>query len=251
MKKIKVGLILTYNCEQLVQKTIDNIPKDFFDIVISSDDGSTDETIKILENNGIPTYQHKHMGYGGNLYSGMKIAFQEYNADYVYELHGDAQYDFNSAIAADKQFTKENSDLILGNRFYKYKKAIENGMPLSIFFGNIFFSFIAGILIGLYFRDLFPGFRAYNKSFFLMIKDKNFSWDYRFSFEIIAISKIEKLKIGNVPTHCDYKGLRKTPPYSYAIKAFINIVITGFFYRLAGAKLKYKYFKNENSKNSK
>ena len=84
-----------------------------------------------------------------------------------------------------------------------------------------------------------------------MIKDKNFSWDYRFSFEIIAISKIEKLKIGNVPTHCDYKGLRKTPPYSYAIKAFINIVITGFFYRLAGAKLRYKYFKNENNKNSK
>ena len=247
MKKINVGLVLTYNCQQLVQKTIDNIPKDFFDIVICSDDGSTDETLKILKNNGIPTYQHKHIGYGGNLYLGLKVAFQDYNADYVYELHGDAQYDFSSAVTADKQFTKENYDLILGNRFYKYNKAIENGMPIPIFLGNIFFSFIAGILIGLNFRDLFPGFRAYSKSFFFLIKDKNFSWDYRFSFEIIALSKIEKLKIGSVPTHCNYKGLRKTPPYSYAIKAFINIIITGIFFRLARAKLRFKFFKNENN----
>ena len=69
------------------------------------------------------------MGYGGNLYSGMKIAFQDYKADYVYELHGDAQYDFNSAIAADKEFTKENYDLILEIDLAKYNKALENGMP--------------------------------------------------------------------------------------------------------------------------
>ena len=81
MKKKKVGLILTYNCERMVQKAIDKIPKNFFDVIICSDDGSTDETIKILKDNNIPAYQNNHMGYGGNLYSGMKIAFNKYNAD--------------------------------------------------------------------------------------------------------------------------------------------------------------------------
>ena len=104
MNKKKVGVILTYNCEKLVQKAINNIPKNFFDTVICSDDGSTDKTLKILEENNIPVYQHKHLGYGGNIYSGMEIAFKKYNADYVYELHGDSQYDFKSTLLAEEKF---------------------------------------------------------------------------------------------------------------------------------------------------
>ena len=251
MKKKKVGIILTYNCEKLVQKAINNIPKNFFDIVICSDDGSTDKTLKILEENNIPVYQHKHIGYGSNLYKGMNIAFKKYNADYVYELHGDAQYDFKSVNFAADEFKKNNFDLILGNRFYQYKKALRNGMPIPIFLGNIVFSFIAGKLIGLNFRDLFPGFRAYSKLFFYTIEGKKFSWDYRFSFEIIVISKLKKLKIGNVPAYCNYKGSRKTPPYIYAIKALINILITGCNYRLASWSLMYKSLFDGNKKNSK
>jgi|TARA_B110000211_G_C13865192_1_gene458340 glycosyltransferase involved in cell wall biosynthesis len=247
----KIGVILTYNCENLIQKTIDSIPKNFFDEVICSDDGSTDGTISILKKNNISTYSHPHLGYGSNLYKGMEIAFKKYDADYVYELHGDAQYDFQSVNFADDEFKKNNFDLILGNRFYKYKKALQNGMPIPIFLGNIFFSFMAGKLISLNFRDLFPGFRAYSKLFFDTIEGKKFSWDYRFSFEIIAISKLNKLKIGNVPVCCNYKGSRKTPPYIYAIKALISILITGCNYRLSALSLVYKSRINGNKKNSK
>ena len=38
-----------------------------------------------------------------------------------------------------KKFKIENSDLILGNRFYNYKNTLKNGMPIHIFFGNIVF----------------------------------------------------------------------------------------------------------------
>ena len=240
----KIGVILTYNCENLIQKTIDSIPKNFFDEVICSDDGSTDGTISILKKNNISTYSHPHLGYGSNLYKGMEIAFKKYDADYVYELHGDAQYDFSSAIEANKKILQNKSDLILGNRFYEYRKPLKNGMPLLIFLGNIFFSFVAGNLIQLNLRDLFPGFRVYSKFFFKTVKNRIFSWDYRFSFEIIAVSKLEKLKIDSIPAFCNYKGERKTPPYSYAIKCFFNILFVGFYYRLAKINLKYNYFKN-------
>ncbi len=248
MRKKKVGLILTYNCEKLVQKAIDNIPKNFFDIVICSDDGSIDKTIKILKQNNIPVHQHKHLGYGGNLYAGMAIAFKNYEADYVYELHGDGQYDFKSTVFAEKKFQSEKADLILGNRFFKYKEAWERGMPLPIFLGNIFFSFIASTLIELYFRDLFPGFRAYSRRFFNIIENKDFTWDYRFSFQIIALSKYNKLRISDVPAYCDYRKAKTTAPYSHTFSAFINILITGFLYRFAKMNLKIRYF-DDSKKN--
>ena len=39
-----IGLILTYNCENLVQKSIDKIPKNTLDEIICSDDESSDNT---------------------------------------------------------------------------------------------------------------------------------------------------------------------------------------------------------------
>ncbi len=245
MKK-KVGLILTYNCEKLVQKAIDNIPKNFFHEIICSDDGSTDQTIKILQKNQIPAYQNNHKGYGGNLYSGMKIAFEKYNADYVYELHGDGQYDFKSVFFAEEKFKLDKSDLVLGNRFFKYKEAWKAGMPFPIFIGNIFFSFIASFLIQLKFRDLFPGFRAYSKFFFNTIENKIFTLDYRFSFQIIALAKYKNLKIDNVPAFCNYKQPKTTVPYSHTLSAFLNILMTGIFYRLAKVNLRYKYFSDDS-----
>ena len=97
-----------------------------------------------LKNNGIPTTSINNLQ--------MKIPTIN-----VYELHGDAQYDFNIL-----QISVRDYDLILGNEFYKYNKALEDG-NLSLFLGNIFFSFIAGILIGLYFEDFKL---KHNKSFF-------------------------------------------------------------------------------------
>ena len=59
----------------------------------------------------------------------------------------------------------KNIDLILGNRFYEYKKPLENKMGLIKFFGNIGVTFIASIGLGIRSRDLFPGFRVYSRIF--------------------------------------------------------------------------------------
>jgi hypothetical protein len=57
--------------------------------------------------NNISTYSYHHLGYESNLYKGMEIAFKKYNADYVYELHGDAQYDFQSVYFVDDSPAKQ------------------------------------------------------------------------------------------------------------------------------------------------
>ena len=48
-----IGVIMTYNCEQFVQKAIDRIPKQYFDQLICTDDGSTDKTIEVVKKNSI------------------------------------------------------------------------------------------------------------------------------------------------------------------------------------------------------
>ena len=50
-----IGVIMTYNCESLVQKAIDQIPKEEFDKLICTDDGSTDNTIEITGEVSRPT----------------------------------------------------------------------------------------------------------------------------------------------------------------------------------------------------
>ena len=57
---------------------------------------------------------------------------------HVIEIHGDGQYDLNRIIDVKEMLEKDNTiDLILGNRFYEYKKPLENKMGLVKFFGNI------------------------------------------------------------------------------------------------------------------
>ena len=47
-----IGVIMTYNCGELVQNAINQIPKNEFDQIICTDDGSSDnlEVIKTISN---------------------------------------------------------------------------------------------------------------------------------------------------------------------------------------------------------
>ena len=238
------GLILTYNCENLVEKTINSLSKNLFYKIICSDDGSVDNTKQKLIENNIDFFSHKHTGYGGNLLFGLKKAF-ELGATHVVEIHGDGQYDFKNLHEIKSLFEKKNSDLILGNRFYNLSETLKNGMPFHIFLGNIFFSSIARIGLGLRHKDLFPGQRAYSKNFFEMIINYELSNGYQFSFEIIALSKLHNLKINSVNSKCNYKGDRKTAPLSYTLFCFLNIIITCILYRLSKKNVFFSSFKKK------
>lgn len=238
------ALILTYNCEHLVQKAIDKIPKNKFHKIICSDDESTDQTEIVLKKNNIDFFKNKHSGYGGNLFHGLKKAF-EMGATHVVEIHGDGQYDLNKIDDVIILLNK-GADLILGNRFFKLTEPLAHGMPFHIYIGNLFFSFIARVGLSLPHRDLFPGFRAYSSNFFYTIKNYKLSKGYQFSFEIIALSKFYNLNIMSIDTICDYKGDRKTAPISYVFKCIINIITTVILYRLAKKSFLFSIFKNEN-----
>ena len=244
-----VGLILTYNCESMIQRAIDNIPKEYLYKIICADDNSQDNTGKIVKNNNIDFLTHEHLGYGGNLFYGLEHAFK-LGATHVVELHGDAQYDFN-AIKKCIPLINQEADLILGNRFYKYLEPLRNGMDIFRYFGNIFLTFIGSIGLGIYTRDLFPGFRIYSKNFFETIDLKNTSNNYFFSFEIIAQSKYLNLKICSVPVQCDYKLEHNSMALINGFPAILHTIKTVMLYRIAKLNIKVGIFKNLILKNEK
>ena len=101
---------------------------------------------KLLKNN-ISFFTHKHTGYGGNLFEGLKIAFKR-GATHVVEIHGDGQYDLSKITDVYKILKNDNSiDLILGNRFYDYMKPLENKMGIVKYFGNIGVTLMASLVL--------------------------------------------------------------------------------------------------------
>ena len=157
-----IGILMTYNCEKVVEKAISKIPKDKLHKLICTDDGSIDRTVEIVKSHGIEVVENNHLGYGANLFSGMKRAFA-LGATHVVEIHGDGQYDYNQ-IEPLKKF-ETGADLVLGDRFYEMKQPLKDGMPMFIYVGNICLSLAGRILLGLNLGDLFPGFRGYSKTF--------------------------------------------------------------------------------------
>ena len=200
-----IGLILTYNCANIVEKAIKNIPPNILSDLICCDDGSKDNIKHVMVKNNIKFFSHNHLGYGGNLYYGLKIAFSE-GASHVVEIHGDGQYDLSKIIEAKKIIENSKADLILGNRFYDYKKPLENKMDMIRYMGNICVTFFASLGLGIRSKDLFPGFRVYSLNFFKSINFNLLSNYYWFSFEIIALSVFKNLRISSIPIDCDYKG---------------------------------------------
>ena len=240
-KKV-IGVLLTYNCENLVQKAINKIPKDEFDDLICSDDGSKDNTTQIVEKNNIKVLRNEHKGYGGNLFAGMKKAF-EMGATHVVELHGDGQYDFNQVKFMKKKFD-DGAELVLGNRFYNYLQPLKDKMDFVKYFGNIFLTFIASIGLSIKSNDLFPGFRGYSKKFYEKTDTSKTSLYYWFSFEIIAQCKYLNLNIKDVDVRCDYRTEHHSMPISKGIPLIFSTLKIIFLYRLAKLGIKYSFFKN-------
>ncbi|MDC2998483.1 glycosyltransferase family 2 protein [Candidatus Pelagibacter sp.] len=240
-KKV-IGVLLTYNCENLVQKAINKIPKNEFDDLICSDDGSKDNTTLIVEKNNIKVLRNEHKGYGGNLFAGIKKAF-EMGATHVVELHGDGQYDFNQVKFMKKKFD-DGADLVLGNRFYNYLQPLKDKMDFVKYFGNIFLTFIASIGLSIKSNDLFPGFRGYSKKFYEKTDTSKTSLYYWFSFEIIAQCKYLNLNIKDVDVRCDYRTEHHSMPISKGIPLIFSTLKIIFLYRLAKLGIKYSFFKN-------
>lgn len=200
-KKV-TGLILTYNCEKMLEEIFRRIPKSAVDDIFIADDSSSDNTGAVAQKLNINFFSHNHTGYGGNLLFGLNKAMER-GADYIVEIHGDGQYDPAVIPEAIKKM-EEGYDFVMGSRFFHWRDPLRDNMSIVRYLANIGLSSIARFIFRLSLTEFHSGFRVYSRKMIETLELRKNSSGHLFSFEIIAQAHYCKLQIAEIPIRCDY-----------------------------------------------
>ena len=198
----KVLLIIpAYNEEKNILKTYNSIiennkkHKTNYDCIVIND-GSKDNTKKILEENNIPHINLIHnLGIGGAVQTGYKYAHQN-NYDIAVQFDGDGQHDVKYIEKLIEPILKDDADMVIGSRFidkslHGFKSSASRRIGIKII--STFIKFAAGKKI----YDTTSGFRAVNKE---IIYDFNLSYPPEYP-EPVTTAEIlkKKYKVKEIP----------------------------------------------------
>jgi len=162
MKKILI-IIPAYNEEANILKTCEKIinynmkNKTNYDMIVIND-GSIDNTQKILEDNNISHINLIHnLGIGGAVQTGYKYAYDN-NYDIAIQFDGDGQHQAKYLKDLITQIEEGNCDIAIGSRFVIQKKPVSLRM-----FGSMIIEKCIKLTTGQKIKDVSSGMRAYNK----------------------------------------------------------------------------------------
>lgn len=200
MKKVLL-IIPAYNEEDNILKTckdIDNYNKKNktkYDYIVIND-GSKDNTKKILEENNIPHINLIHnLGIGGAVQTGYKYAHQN-NYDIAVQFDGDGQHDVKYIESIITPIINNEADMVIGSRFidkslHGFKSSTSRRIGIKII--STFIKFASGKKI----YDTTSGFRAVNKE---IIYDFNLSYPPEYPEPITTAEIIKKkYRVKEVP----------------------------------------------------
>lgn len=178
-----------YNEEKYIEKFIKAFPEKHLPHLILVDDGSIDNTEKIVKEKypKITYLKHKiNLGKGKSLETGSIKAVKD-KADIIIVMDSDLQHkpsDINRFLRAFQKHPE--TDLVFGAR------KIGKTMPLVAFVGNKMLSIVTNLLFGYFVNDTQCGFRAFRSRVFKKLKWG--SHGYSVETEMIINAAKNKLK---------------------------------------------------------
>lgn len=211
----KVGiLVLAYNAENAIGRTLDRIPADIkekVEEIFVFDDGSKDNTAGAAEAWKNKTGYQKlsifrnpvNLGYGGNQKRGYDYATSK-GYDVVVMLHSDGQYapEVMSEILAP--LVEDKADFVSGSRMLIKGGALKGGMPFYKFIGNKILTWVENFATGARISEWHSGYRAYTLKALNSIPFHENSNYYDFDSDIIIQFLVNKLRIVEVPIPTHY-----------------------------------------------
>ena len=209
MKNISVGF-LVFNENESLKQTILRAHaslkrfSDDFDIWVfdnNSSDGSS-QTIKDL------CKQSENKGYAQNLYSAIK----KMNANYIFVIDGDGQYDTDDVQDAIKLL--ENNDVVFGVR--SPRKA-----PILRVLMSYFLGLLSKIILESNLKDINCGFRGFKHEASKKIKI-NFNYNF-VGPEVYILSKLNNLKICEMKIK-HYKRISGTSCFNGFLKIILSCI---------------------------
>lgn len=169
MKQEKIILVIpAYNEEESILKTYKTVEeynkknKTNYDVIVIND-GSTDNTRKILEENNVPHINLIYnLGIGGAVQTGYQYAFEN-NYDIAIQFDGDGQHDVNYVKDIVKPIINKQADMVIGSRFVdKEKEGFKSSKARRMGIKTISFFIKLKTKTKLY--DVTSGFRACNRT---------------------------------------------------------------------------------------
>jgi glycosyltransferase involved in cell wall biosynthesis len=201
-KKVVV-VMPAYNAEKTLERTFDDIPRDWVDVIILVDDGSRDRTVEIAHSLGLRVFVHeKNRGYGGN----QKTCYGEalkLGGDIMVMVHPDHQYDPAVIPQLITPLLNDECDAVFGSRMLG-GRPLEGGMPKWKYLGNIFLTALENATFYMYLTEYHSGLRAYSRRYLETVRFDLNSDDFVFDSEIIAQGVIHNLRIREIPITTRY-----------------------------------------------
>lgn len=229
-----VVLIPAFNEEELIGKTIADIPRKILGIktveVLVVDDGSSDKTVEIALNAGADKVVSlgKNMGVASAFMTGVRNAISM-KADLVVTLDADGQFPPKQVSEIIIPILNNQYDMVSGARF---TKDIPKDYPKTKLIGNKLFSKMVSMVVGQKFQDTQTGFRAYNRSALLNISIIS---EYNFAQEVVIDLTFKKFRLGEIPVKVLFDKNRKSRIvrniFSYSSKALSTIIRSIFYHR--------------------
>jgi len=213
-----IALIPAYNASKTIRSIIERIPRDIIGEVLVLDDGSTDDTLQVLQGlKNIEILRHeKNRGYGAAQMTLYQAALSHPH-DYSVILHADGGHFPEEIPSFLETLSKEKADVVVGSRTQgilrkapslfasKYLGAIFKGpMPAHKFVANLALTWIQNLLLGTNFHSFHCGFRGCNRK---TVEEINWSllsnW-YLFDMEFLLHVHRAGKKIIEIPVDAFY-----------------------------------------------
>lgn len=244
-KKITV-IMPAYNAEKTLEKTYNEIYRNFVDEIILVDDFSSDETKEIAKRLNITTIVHKkNKGYGGNQKSCYKAALKA-GADVVIMLHPDYQYTPKLIPAIASMMAFEEYDAVIASRMLT-GSALRGGMPVYKYISNKFLTMFENFVIGESLSEYHTGFRGFTKKILETMPLEACSNDFIFDNQMLALILYNGYKIGEISCPTKYFAEASSINFLRSCKYGLEVLLVSIQYRLSKLGFKVKPFDNNQT----
>ena len=234
MKKKILLIIPAYNEQDNILKTYNTVinynkkNKENYDVIVIND-GSTDQTGKICDDNNIPVIHLIHnLGIGGAVQTGYKYAYEN-NYDIAIQYDGDGQHDVAYVKKIITPLLEEKADFVIGSRFVgKTNDGFQSTFARRV--GIRIVSFFIKLVTGKKVYDTTSGFRACNKN---IIKQFSNSYPKEYPEPITTVELLKRgYRLSEIPVEMKKRDGGTSSIHSwktvyYMINVIFSILIVG------------------------
>jgi len=199
-----IVVLPAYNAARTLERTLNDLDREFVHEIIVVDDCSTDRTVEIAQRLPVTLICHeRNTGYGGNQKTCYREALAR-GADYVVMLHPDYQYDARVVPLVVGILKLGICDVVMGNRIRTRAETLAGRMPAVKYFANRALTIVENILAGQNLGEWHSGLRAYTRRVLETIPYERNSDDFVFDSQFLVQAVHFGFQLGDLPVPVRY-----------------------------------------------